>query len=456
MAIPENGNGTSLDLQVAEKAYGRGDYQLSGHTVMQLLARNPYDIEALLLMSKILIDTEKSPLALAVAEKLTALAPDDWRCWLVRGTCEASLIDKAPVDSMLRAEELAPDNPSVLRSIAFAHAVNYRFKEAEEYARKAIPLEEHPQGHVALGFACLHTQRYGEGWDAYAKGMGHQAFREKQSYGLPDWEGQKGRLLVYAEQGLGDQIAFCTTLKSANVKQLVCHPKLVDVFKAAFPRIEVYGGQFQKEIEWKVDADYQCSMSELQRFYRRSVKDFPGTPYLAPHPAKRFQWAALLRSLGKRPKIGVAWTGGTPGAHGWFSRNVQLEDWRPIFESVDADFISLEYKERDTKGFPIHDFPWGTQTDNYEDTIALIDCLDAVVCVPTTAYHAAGALGVPAIVAVHSTPHWHEQTPWYKSVQFLGRHDNYINDIIERLRKCVFLSESIRALRSPITSSSGR
>jgi len=455
MAIPENGNGASLDLQVAEKAYAQGEYQLAGHTVMQALARNPNDVEALLLMSKILIDTEKSPLALAVAEKLTVLAPDDWRCWLVRGTCEASLLDGAPPDSMLKAESLSPGNPSILRSIAFSHAVNYRFKEAEDYARKAIPLEEHPQGHVALGFALLHTQRYGEGWDEYAQGMGHQAFREKHNYGLPDWNGKKGRVLVYAEQGLGDQIAFCSTIPEVNVSQIVCHPKLEKVFQSAFPRAEVYGSQFKKEIEWKVDADFQCSMSELQRFRRRSVSDFPGKPYLIPHREKRFQWAALLRAMGKRPKIGIAWTGGTPGAHGWFSRNVKLDNWAPLFD-LDADFISLEYKDTDTLGYPVHVFPWGTQTENYEDTIALIDCLDAVVCVPTTAYHAAGALGVPAIVAVHSTPHWHEHTPWYKSVQFLDRTENYINDIIERLRLCVFSSESIRALRSPTTSYSGQ
>ena len=56
MAIPQNGNGTSLDLHVAEKAYARGEYQLAGHTATQLLARNPNDVEALLLMSKILIE----------------------------------------------------------------------------------------------------------------------------------------------------------------------------------------------------------------------------------------------------------------------------------------------------------------------------------------------------------------------------------------------------------------
>ncbi len=136
------------------------------------------------------------------------------------------------------------------------------------------------------------------------------------------------------------------------------------------------------------------------------------------------------------------------GAHGWYSRNVTLETMLPVMQAFDADFISLEYKDRSEEiqafqekhGITVHDFPWGTQTDNYEDTVALISVLDAVVCVPTTAYHAAGALGVPAVVMVHDTPHFHECTPWWASVQFLDRTDDYITKVIERLRQCESLS----------------
>jgi hypothetical protein len=445
MAVSENRNGPSVDLQVAEQAYARGDLQFAGHTCSQCLSKNPEDVEALLLMAKVLMDTEKSPLALALSEKITKLAPKDWRGWLLRGMCETSLLPSSPMGSMHKAESLAPDNPAILRSMAFAYVSSFDFKKAESYARRAIPLENHPQGHVALGFALLHTKRWGEGWDEYAHGMGHQAFREKQDWGIPEWNGEEGRLLVYGEQGLGDQIAYCSTLRDANVTQLVCHPKLKAMFTETLD-CEVHGDQFKKEIDWPVRADFAVSMSGLQRWHRRKREDFTGEPYLVPHPGKQFQWKALLRALGKRPKIGIAWTGGTVGAHGWYSRNITLMDLKPIIEGVDADFISLEYKDRseeiDASGLPVHDFPWGTQTDNYEDTIALISCLDAIVCVPTTAYHAAGALGVPAIVMVHDTPHFHECTPWWKSVQFLDRKGDYITKVLERLRQCVSLSES--------------
>lgn len=444
MAVSENRDGPSLDIKVAEEAYARGDLQLAGHSCSLALSKNPDDLEALLLMAKVLIDTEKSPIALAIGEKATRLAPKDWRTWLLRGICETSLLPDSPMDSLQKAEKLAPDNPSILRSMAFAYVSRYDFKKAEQYARRAIPLEEHPQGHVALGFSLLHTGRWGEGWDEYAYGMGHQTYREKQDWGIPDWNGEEGRLLVYAEQGLGDQIAYCSTLKDANVVQLVCHPKLERTFSESLD-CEVHGDQFKKKIDWDVRADFAVSMSGLQRWYRRKEKDFPGSGYLAPHPGKAFQWKALLRALGKRPKIGIAWTGGLVGAHGWHSRNITLDTLKPIMEAVEADYICLEYKDRTEEiaesGLEIHDFPWGTQTDNYEDTIALISQLDAVVCVPTTAYHAAGALNVPAIVMVHDTPHFHECTPWWRSVQFVDRKGDYITKVIERLRKCVYSSE---------------
>ena len=447
MAVSENRNGPGLDIQVAEQAYGRGDLQLAGHSCSLALSQDPNNIEALLLMAKVLMDTEKSPIALALGEKVTRLAPKDWRGWLLRGVCEASLLPDFPMHSMLRANKLSPENPAVLRSMAFAYVSAYDFEKAEIYARKAIQLENHPQGHVALSFALLHGNKWGEGWDEYAKGMGHQAFRQKQDFGIPEWSGEEGRLLVYAEQGIGDQIAYCSAIPDANVVQLVCHPKLKNTFEGTFD-CEVHGDQFKREIDWDVRADFAVSMSGLQRWYRRKREDFRGTPFLKPHPGKQFQWKALLRALGKRPKIGIAWTGGMVGAHGWHSRNVTLETLLPIMQAFDADFISLEYKDRSEEiqtfqekhGITVHDFPWGTQTDNYEDTVALISVLDAVVCVPTTAYHAAGALGVPAVVMVHDTPHFHECTPWWASVQFLDRKGDYIQKTIERLRQCEFLS----------------
>ena len=188
---------------------------------------------------------------------------------------------------------------------------------------------------------------------------------------------------------------------------------------------ESHGDQFNEELDWDITSDYQTCMASALRYAEMK----PRGRYLKPHPDKRHQWASLLRSYSMRPKIGIAWTGGTPRSHGWRSRNLNLSDLLPILK-LPFTFVSLEYKDKriETEAFEerhnvrILDFTWATQTDDYDDTAALVDCLDAIVVVPTSAYHLAGGLGVPAHVIVHEHPHWHESTegdcPWWESVKF--------------------------------------
>ena len=75
---------------------------------------------------------------------------------------------------------------------------------------------------------------------------------------------------------------------------------------------------------------------------------------------------------------------------------------------------------------------------DYEDTAALVNCLDAVVCVPTTVYHLAGALGKPAFVIVHDNPHWHEgvegDCPWWETVEFYRRPQLGVEGAIKAVR----------------------
>lgn len=446
-----HGSPLGLDHQVAKQAIESQNYVFAGEVLGRLLEENPSDIEALLLMGTVLADTGKSWLALSVAEKVCRLAPKDFRGWMMAGWCESGVLDIGAIKSLKRADELNPNDPGVMRCLAFAYAMNFEFELAEKYARRAIPMEPHPQGHAALGFAMLYKKQYGEGWDEYAKGMGHQKWRAKKDFGLPDWEGQPGKILVYGEQGLGDQIAFASAIPGTQAHEVVCMKKLHKLMERSLD-CAVYVDS--DEITWQPTSDYQCSMSEFLRFTRRNVASFPGTPYLFPHPEKQFQWKALFRAISKRKKVGIAWTGGIRGSHGWRTRNLPLEAFLPVF-GLDADIVSLEYKDRheeidafcDKHNVMLHDFPWATQTDDYDDAAALVSCLDAVITVPSTGYHLAGALGIPAVVLVHDRPHWHESTPWWGSVDFLNRDGDYIQKAIGKLRnKCEFLSESTHAV----------
>jgi len=267
---------------------------------------------------------------------------------------------------------------------------------------------------VALGFYHLHNRNWKEGFKHYAHQMGRCADRNIQDYGLKPWQG-KGKVLIYGEQGLGDQLAY-TSCIDQRCGQLVCHPKLGNLLARSVD-IPVYGDQFAKEVRWPIECHYQASMSEAmihQKVHRRGR-------WLVPHPEKTVQWGALMNASAKvkqRPWIGIAWSGGKVGSHSWLSRNLTEHDLAPILE-LNANFVSLEYRPH--KAIPnVHSWPWATQTDDLDDFAALVDNLDAVVCVPTTAYHVAGGLGIPCHVIVHDRPHFHEgsdnASPYWESV----------------------------------------
>jgi hypothetical protein len=138
-------------------------------------------------------------------------------------------------------------------------------------------------------------------------------------------------------------------------------------------------------------------------------------------------------------KVGITWTGGIKRTLSE-QRSLLLKDIEPILRQ-DATFISLQYKsvpeavtfEEDT-GIKIHHWSHATQTDDYDDTAALIAELDLVITVQQSAVHIAGALGKPTWVMVPKAPLWRygltgETMPWYKSVKLYRQKSDWLHTI---------------------------
>jgi hypothetical protein len=143
-----------------------------------------------------------------------------------------------------------------------------------------------------------------------------------------------------------------------------------------------------------------------------------------------------------------------------------------MFRAIDAHWVSLEYqptKEIDEfkEKYPeidIKEYPHATLTDDYDDTAALVASLDAVVCVPTSAGHLAGALGVPMVWLKHAHPCWKVKSglpfhPWSALVDWAGDWKATISNSIPEVKKCLTATaegaQSTSAMtpdnRSPIT-----
>jgi hypothetical protein len=135
--------------------------------------------------------------------------------------------------------------------------------------------------------------------------------------------------------------------------------------------------------------------------------------------------------------IGIAWTGGTKLNKGKF-RNAPLDLWQPVFDSVNAHWVNLEYKPADTKGTPLHTYPWATLTKDYDDTAALVAACDLVICMQTSVGHLAGALGVPAWVMVPKQSEWKygdfDTLPWYRGSKVYHQTSDWA-EVLQRIAR---------------------
>ncbi len=64
----------------------------------------------------------------------------------------------------------------------------------------------------------------------------------------------------------------------------------------------------------------------------------------------------------------------------------------------------------------------GAEIEDYDDTMALLDCLDLVVTVDTSVGHLAAAMGRPAWIMLATAPDWRwlldrTDSPWYPTVR---------------------------------------
>ncbi len=308
--------------------------------------------------------------------------------------------------------------------------------ELLEEAIKIYPTR--PNSMWNAGLAYLEKGDYEKGFKGYTYNLLQEDAKTRNFHGEGNktkvWDGTKGEtVVVYGEQGIGDEIMFSSMLDEVNRDTKVifeCHPRLIDLYRASFPHIEIYGTRKSKEIAWlpKHKIDAQIPLSQLGQFYRKSKDDFPGTPYLKANQRLVGKMHDKLQLLGDGPKIGISWKGGINITNKGV-RSIPLELLKPLFH-FDVDFISLQYHNNaqhevdtfnESQGLDlIHH--WQKEIDDYDLTAALLMNLDMVISVPQSVVHLAGALGVETIQMCPKQGLWQmgpygEDAPWYKCVR---------------------------------------
>lgn len=429
--------------QAAADLGEQGKLEAAWKICSKLLVDDPNDVRALVTGSYIMRRMGMLPAAYHFAKSATRIWERDSAAWtnLGHAASEMWLVEESEAcyRKALGYVENEKHRLVLWLNLSALYIDNGRFEEAEELTRRILAVDpDHANAQANLGF-CQLAQRKWEGWKGYHHTIGSDWRPKVQYCGEPEWDGTPGKVVgLYGDQGLGDEISFASMLPDAigvcSKVVVDCDERLEGLFRRSFPAARIYGTRRSRDVKWdKEDRAIEASLplGQIGEFFRTKDKDFPGTKYLIPCPTRTAMWKGVFAQK-KKPVIGIAWRGGIPKTNAR-NRQLMLTDLLPVFRSIDAHFVSLQYRDaekeifafkRDHPDVDLVQYKFATLTNDYDDTAALIASLDYVLCIQTAVAHTAGALGVPVGVLLPVATQWrygnaHDSIPWYSSLRVI-------------------------------------
>lgn len=322
---------------------------------------------------------------------------------------------------------------------------------------RALQIE--PGHGEALSGAALARLAIGEfepGWRSYEWRWQRADAEARRHKKLPLWLGEQvlagKRILLWAEQGMGDTLQFCRYVPhvaelGAEVV-LEVQPALQRLLACSFPQATVLA------IGAALPAcDFQTPLLSLPLALHTTPDTIPAqVPYLrtpgspsqagaatsvttTERPASAelaVPPAARIIAAARRPRIGIACSGRRSyGAN--HHRAMPLAAFAPLQKVADLVLLQKELSADDAvflRGNAAIKHPLDHMGD-FADTACLAGQLDLIISVDTALAHLAGALALPVWLLLSWTADWRwqnqrEDSPWYPGMR-LFRQDRVGN-----------------------------
>lgn len=414
-----------------------GDYRSAAPWLEQSLQQRPDDVSLLLSMAIVREKQLRFEDCGALIDKAYRLEPS----FQAKGRLAASLVNRCRYEEALGLiDEMLAESPGCAEGVLLMQVESYvqlgRFNEALPLVERQLAVQPNNGGlRFVRATTRLLNEDFGGGWDDYAyRALGTAI--NLRVLAFPQWRGEPldgKRILVLAEQGLGDQVMLSSCLPDllalGPAKVVVeAVDRVAPTLARSFPNCEVVSTRQDSSLDWVrayPDMDYFVPMGELPQQFRRSVAQFPQhSGYLRADPGRVAYWRETLESLGPEPKIGLSWRGGTEQTR-TVVRSMQAQNLVSLTHGLPAQWVCLQYGKVDedlarAREAGLHMHYWKAAIDDLDEFAALICALDQVITVCNTTVHYAGALGQPVWVMAPKVPEWRyglrsERMPWYPS-----------------------------------------
>jgi len=337
-----------------------------------------------------------------------------------------------------------------------------RMEEALKAHAKAVERDPaHAGARYNLALTQLRTGDWERGWPGYeARRRFREVHRHPSSFSQPRWHGESlegRRILLHAEQGLGDTIQFCryaTMVVARGGAVLLQVQAPVERLMRSLPAVRAGYAQTLLLGAKLPEFDLECPLLSLPAVFGTTVDTVPlPGPYLGserkPALDKRTKTPYVRPNLhrGEQPlRVGIAWAG-NPRYKADEQRSMKLATLLPLLRTPGINWISLQKgpAAEQLSALPGNFFVWdGSSLDrDLAETASLIASLDLVITTDTCIAHLAGAMAKPVWILLPHLGDWRwmqdaETTPWYPTARLLrqqsqGDWDGVIDRVIREL-----------------------
>ena len=262
-------------------------------------------------------------------------------------------------------------------------------------------------------------------------------------------------ILLHADEGIGDTFQFARYIPmvaSLGARVIVA---AADPACSLLSRLDGVAECIPKSIQTLPAFDIHCHISSLPLAFKTRLNTIPSdVPYLPTPADERIkEWERRLGAH-DRFRVGLVWSG-NPGHLNDHNRSMPLRELAKILD-VDATFVSLQKDVRDwdKEVLSATDIVDVTESlSDFDQTSALVCCLDLVISVDTSVAHLAGGLGRPVWILLPYTPDYRwmldrEDSPWYLTARlFRQTETREWGSVLDRMRSA--LGARIEAWKPP-------
>ena len=394
------------------------------------------------------------------ATQALSLAPLDSSSYVNLGTTLLSLLKLDEAEQAYQtALAIDPTNVIAIGNLATVLEKRGEYKLSSEQYEKAYSMMDpnsqetkellYRSSHALLGAGILR-----KGWQRYEYGFysnDRTSRNPKRHFPFSQWTGEplgsNKSLLVWGEQGLGDELAFYGLLNEVRDRcqnvTVECDRRLVSILQRAFPEILVHATDLKKPIV-QGEHDFHIPAGSLMGIFRNDISDFKKfKPYIKPDSQLKNEFHTRLMPFREKKLVGICWRSGRTDAR----RNqhyLPLSDLSQLLSNPDLTFVNLQYGDCERElaaaeeALNIKILRWQDVDlkNDQESLAALMSNLDAVISPAIAVRQMAAAIGVKLIVFGVRGWDWfgEKKYPWSDEICFITPEDGQeLNAVVPKV-----------------------